>query len=371
MSKALKQTKVFVAMSGGVDSSVAAYLLKKSGYDVVGVFIRSYNIDGCAERDAEDARKTAQVIGIPFYVFDFEKEYREQVVDYMIDGYKSGITPNPDIMCNKHIKFGAFLEKARAMGADYIATGHHVRIRENKNGIRAIVAAKDTKKDQSYFLWTLTQRQLAYCLFPVGKYTKPHIRAIAKQAGLPTAEKKDSQGICFLGKVALNEFLGTYIPKKEGVIVTTAGEQIGTHDGAFLYTIGQRHLGTKNLKTASEPYYVVDKDAARNTLVMAKGDDTAHLTEEVALTDINLMAHGWETLHRMPVLVRIRYRQQLVSARIMGENRIRFAQPQKFVAPGQSAVIYKKPLLGALRMIGGGVIAGCKKEVDAETLRTV
>ena len=219
-----KARLVFVGMSGGVDSSVAAYLLKKQGYDVVGVFMRCYNLDGCSERDAEDARRVAEHIGIPFYVWDFEDEYKERVVKYMVDGYRAGITPNPDVMCNREIKFGLFFKKALSMGADYVATGHYVRLRRkrisniqypisNKKkkkleiGNWKLEIAKDPNKDQSYFLWTLNQESLAHCLFPVGDYLKPKVREIARKAKLPTADKKDSQGICFLGIIDIFEFL--------------------------------------------------------------------------------------------------------------------------------------------------------------------
>ncbi|MGC9611094.1 MAG: tRNA 2-thiouridine(34) synthase MnmA, partial [Minisyncoccia bacterium] len=265
--------KVFVGMSGGVDSSVAAYLLKEQGYDVTGVFIRSFNIDGCAERDAEDARRVAAHLGIPFYTFDFEKEYKKEVVEYMVDGYRRGLTPNPDVMCNKEIKFGMFLKKALEMGADYIATGHYVRSSHSApaQGVSgatpksypsqerwaSLSVARDTNKDQSYFLWTLTQEQLKYCLFPIGEYLKPEVRAIARKVGLPTAEKKDSQGICFLGQVSLNKFLKDYIKPKKGPIVDTNGNKVGEHEGIFYYTIGQRHgIGAGG---GGEPYYIADK----------------------------------------------------------------------------------------------------------------
>src|SRR5580704_3854182 len=217
MSKITKT--VFVGMSGGVDSSVTTLLLKKQGYNVVGVFMRCYNLDGCAERDAEDARRVAEHIGIPFYVWDFEEEYKQRVVEYMIEGYRAGITPNPDVMCNKEIKFGLFLEKALAAGADFVATGHYVKIKKTLKGA-GLFAARDTNKDQSYFLWTLTQKQLAHCLFPIGDYIKPEVRAIARRAGLPTAAKKDSQGICFLGNINLADFLKQSIPERRGALVT-------------------------------------------------------------------------------------------------------------------------------------------------------
>ncbi|MBI4084944.1 MAG: tRNA-specific 2-thiouridylase [Candidatus Liptonbacteria bacterium] len=394
--------KVFVGMSGGVDSSVAALLLRKEGYDVVGVFMRSYNIDGCAERDAEDARRVAGKIGIPFYVWDFEEEYKKKVVDYMVEGYRRGLTPNPDVMCNKEIKFGLFLERALAMGADYMATGHYVRLlRKNAvastrfarpatrslvlaasvlsnsghhadtvaevsdNSVFSLLTARDKNKDQSYFLWTLTQKQLRRCLFPIGGYLKPEVRAIAKKAGLLTAEKKDSQGICFLGKVTLSEFLSEYIPSKNGAVLNAKGETIGEHDGAHFYTIGQRRGldsgGWKRASRESMPFYVAEKNISNNTIVVAEGESDASLyKKEIRLTDINLIRPhpGLETPGS--VLARVRYRQPLAKAMLTSENapfdklrvRLVFNQSQKFVAAGQSAVFYSK----SGEMLGGGVI---------------
>ena len=358
-----KKNKVFVGMSGGVDSSVAALLLKEQGYDVVGVFMRSYNIDGCAERDAEDARRVAGEIGIPFYVWDFEEEYKRRVVQYMIDGYRAGITPNPDVMCNREIKFGLFLEKALASGAEYVATGHYVRI--SPAPLRKLYEAADPNKDQSYFLWTLTQRQLAHCLFPVGDHTKPEIRAIARIAGLATAEKKDSQGICFLGKFSLEDFLKEYIPEHRGALITTRGEKIGEHSGAEFYTIGQRHIdadfafpktGRGNGRAAQrKPFYVAAKDTATNTVVVAEGsDDEALYRKTVALAQVNFI--GGDPASGQ-VRVRVRYRQPLsdatLSKRDDGSWQISFSTPQKFVAEGQSAVFYSADG----EMFGGGVIA--------------
>ncbi len=359
-----KTKKVFVGMSGGVDSSVAAYLLEKQGYDVTGVFLRSYNLDGCAERDAEDARRVAEQIGIPFYVFDCEKEYKDKVVDYMVKGYAAGETPNPDVMCNKEIKFGLFYDKALTMGADYVATGHYVILRRN-----SLFEARDKNKDQSYFLWTLTQVQLAHCLFPIGKYTKPEVREIARKAGLPTAEKKDSQGICFLGQVSLEDFLKDYIKPMPGEVLTVDGHRIGDHAGAAFYTIGQRHglnlgmtnkeLGIRGAKT-TKPYYVAEKDIATNTVVVAEGDDNPALfRKEVKLADVNFISPKTDATLRanknMNVMARVRYRQPLTEAILSyGADflSIKFSQPVKFVAKGQSAVFYSKEG----EMLGGGVI---------------
>jgi tRNA-uridine 2-sulfurtransferase len=377
-----KVTKtVFVGMSGGVDSSVTALLLKNQGYNVVGVFMRCYNLDGCAERDAEDARRVAEHIGIPFYVWDFEEEYKQRVVQYMIDGYRAGITPNPDVMCNREIKFGLFLEKALAAGADFVATGHYVRIERPKikkslkggakdAGAAKLFIANDKNKDQSYFLWTLTQKQLARCLFPIGDYAKPEVRRIAARAGLPTAAKKDSQGICFLGDISIADFLKQYIPERRGALVTISGEMIGEHFGSEFYTIGQRHIDadfkfpkTGGVRHDREPFYVAAKNAATNTVVVAEGDENEALyRREIKLTNVNFLDgenNGKKKF--MPesattVFARVRYRQSLAKAKLSraesGNYKIAFAHPQKFVASGQSAVWYTK----TGEMLGGGVI---------------
>lgn len=351
-----KSKSVFVGMSGGVDSSVAALLLKKQGYAVTGVFIKCYNIDGCAERDAEDARRVAEQIGIPFYVFDFEKEYKKKVVDYMIEGYRAGITPNPDVMCNREIKFGLFLKRALSLGADYVATGHYVKLVEKPLSLKI---AKDLNKDQSYFLWTLTEKELKHCIFPLGNIVKPEVRKIAKKAGLTTAEKKDSQGICFLGMFDVKDFLKKHIKTKRGNVVDVCGKIIGEHDGAALYTIGQRHgfrLSAK-MSNVAKPHYVVSKDAKKNILVVAEGNENPSLfRKEVSLAGVNLVR---PVKNGMSVMARVRYRQPLSSAKLMISGtktspryKLSFQKPQKFVAEGQSAVFYKTG--GGL--VGGGII---------------
>lgn len=358
-----KKKKVFVMMSGGVDSSVAAFLLREQGiYDVAGAFIKGYNVDGSQGKEAEDARRVAEQLGIPFQIIDLEDEYKRFVVEYLVDGYRKGITPNPDVMCNKEIKFGVFLDKALALGADFVATGHYVRMRhatcDMQHG-KSIIAyglqqGIDNNKDQSYFLWTLTQEQLKHCLFPVGEHTKSEIRSIAAKAGISTAEKKDSQGICFLGNIPLRVFLERYLPKQTGDIVTPDGVKVGEHDGAWFYTIGQRH----GLHVGGGPaYFVIGKDV-RNNVVTVSHDD--RLREQacvgVDLAEVNFMgSYAVQPPHSIPVMARIRYRQPLFPSLLIRNGdayRLQFEKPQQFVAPGQSAVLYDA---GGV-VIGGGVM---------------
>ncbi len=365
---ARKNTTVFVGMSGGVDSSVTALLLKNRGYNVVGVFMRCYNLDGCAETDAEDARRVAGELEIPFYVWDFEEEYKKRVVQYMVQGYRDGLTPNPDVECNREIKFGLFFERARKMGADYVATGHYVRLKGKK-----LYAARDENKDQSYFLWTLTEWQLAHCLFPIGDYLKPEVRAMAQRAGLSTAEKKDSQGICFLGKVSIADFLKNYIPAREGEIVTTDGQSIGKHEGAQFYTIGQRHgLDLKDKNTAlhvrgehvTQPHYVAAKDVEKNIVVVAEGNTNPALyRQNIDVEHMNFLDKKLKAKDRMQVFARVRYRQPVSGAVLKKLDKkglkyeLVFSKPQKFVASGQSAVFYvEERRARELRMLGGGII---------------
>ncbi len=359
--------KVFVAMSGGVDSSVSALLLKNKGYNVTGIYMRCYNLDGCSERDAEDARRVAEKINIPFYIFDFESEYKKRVVEYMVEGYKSGITPNPDVMCNREIKFGLFLKKSLSLGADYIATGHYVKkIETGSRGEKTyhLHEAKDKNKDQSYFLWPLTQSELKYCLFPIGNLHKREVRAIAERAKLPTADKKDSQGICFLGDISMTDFLKTRLKEKKGKVIDTNGNYLGEHEGAYFYTIGQRHglrleEKNKNLKTKNlhntPPHYVVSKNVNTNTIVAAEGDKNPALYErEVTLTEVNNISS--DTFPpESPLFARVRYRQPLFPVKVKKVNRknykLSFLTPQRFIAPGQSTVVYGKKgelLLGGI-----------------------
>ena len=343
-----RRAKVFVGMSGGVDSSVSACLLQKQGYEVVGVHLKCWNKNGCDEKEARDARLVANQLGIPFYVFDMEEEYKRRVVDYMIDSYRNGLTPNPDVMCNKEIKFGLFLDTALSMGADFVATGHYARL-VKEDGKSFIYEAKDKNKDQSYFLWTLGQEKLDKVLFPLGDIQKDEVRKIAKKAKLHVADKKDSQGICFIGQVTLQEFLNEYLEKKEGKVLNLGGAVIGTHGGAHFYTIGQRHgLGV----ALNTPHYVVDKDVKTNTVVLAEGDAKDLEKLEVSIRDFRLN----EDLN-LPsrVFARARYRQDLHEALLdrVGDNLLlKFNQPVRFVAPGQSAVFYDENG----KLLGGGII---------------
>lgn len=362
-----KKHLVVVAMSGGVDSSVAALLLKRQGYNVIGIFMRCYNLDGCAEKDAVDARRVAEEIGIPFFSIDFEEEYKKQVVDYMIDGYKSGITPNPDVMCNREIKFGLLYDKAISMGADYLATGHYARIIKQKGKI-GLYSAVDGNKDQTYFLWAVQPDRLKHCLFPIGEYEKSEVRKIAKKAGLSTAEKKDSQGICFLGEVNMEDFLRKSIGDKKGPITTSDGRVIGEHKGAHYYTIGQRHglnLSSKvgvmknSGKKETSPHYVISKNISANTVVVADlSEEVLSRKKEIKIKNINILSQEKEWDARK-IFARVRYRQPLVPAMFSWISRGRsariiFQDQIKFAAPGQSAVFYSEEG----EMIGGGVIVG-------------
>jgi tRNA-specific 2-thiouridylase len=330
-------------MSGGVDSSVAAALLKKQGFNVVGVFMKPWQPDFADDgelclwkQDREDALRAAAVIGIPLLTWDFSQEYKKSVTDYMIREYRAGRTPNPDVMCNKEIKFGLFLKKALKDGADYIATGHYVRRKGNQ-----LWQAKDKNKDQSYFLWTLTAKQIERCLFPIGDYIKPDVRKLAKKFKLPNAAKKDSQGVCFIGPLDMKEFLIEYIKPKPGKIIMDK-KVIGTHDGVYYYTIGQRH--GLDIKLGGGPYYVIAKDIKKNIVYVGQNIDTN--SREACVGEFN-----WVSKPPSKVDVKVRYRAPSSRA-VLGRNgSLKFTKPERAVTPGQSAVFYKGE-----RLLGGGII---------------
>ena len=355
-----KGKKVFVGVSGGVDSSVALYLLKKAGFDVTGVFIRTWQPDWieCTWREERrDAIRVCAHLGVPFLECDLEERYKKDVADYMVSEYKKGRTPNPDVMCNKEVKFGGFLDFAIKHGADFIATGHYAQVIQN-NGVFELHKSVDAEKDQSYFLWTLSQKELKHVLFPIGHLTKKEVRKIAEKAKLHTATKKDSQGICFLGKIPMKDFLSHFIEEKEGKVLNEKGEEIGSHPGALFFTLGERHgfLITKK-GPDDKPYYVIKKDIEKNTLIVSNDPLTAADVVEMANQSI-----GIESLHFISdkateghiYQVRSRYRQKTVSAYInQFNNEAEVALiDAKLIAPsGQSLVIYD-----GTRCVGGGIV---------------
>ncbi len=351
--------KVFVGMSGGVDSSVSAALLKEAGFDVTGVFIKVWQPDfvECTWReDRLDAMRVCAKLKIPFFTLYLEKEYKRDVADYMINEYKVGRTPNPDVMCNKYVKFGAFFDFAIKQGADFVATGHYSRVR--KTGEKSpvlLLTGNDRNKDQSYFLWTLTQRELSKTLFPIGNIEKPEVRRIAKKLGLSTAEKKDSQGVCFLGKFDMKDFLAHYIKEKAGKVLNVKGEVIGTHNGAIFLTIGQRHGFEITKKTTdSKPLFVITKDLKNNTITVSENSLQDKVeSKEVEIGNVNWTG-GVEPDTKKKYSARIRYRQPLFSCKIkkLGKDySIFFDGPQKAISSGQSLVIYDGEVC-----LGGGII---------------
>lgn len=348
-----KKKKVFVGLSGGVDSSVSAALLKRDGYDVTGVFIKAWYPDflTCTwKEDRRDAMRVCAVLDIPFLTIDLEKEYKKEVIDYMIKEYAAGRTPNPDVMCNKVIKFGGFFKKAMEMGADYVATGHYARVVESRNGddelVYKMLEAKDDNKDQTYFLWTLTQKELSHTLFPIGEMLKPQVRELAAKFGLPTATKKDSQGLCFLGKINLKDFLGHYFKEQQGDVVDDeTGEIIGTHDGAWFYTVGERHGFKTFAETPDEkPYYIISKDVKENTLTVSHKESVdAPLmpTREIRIAKANWMS-GIVPL-RKKIMARVRYRVELAPCKVGQDTDgpfVEFDTDQSIVSAGQSVVFY-------------------------------
>ncbi len=405
----LEGKKIAVGLSGGVDSSVAAYLLKEAGYDVFALFMQNWHdITGTLhgecewEEDLSVAKMVAKKIGIPFKFIDLSDTYRKDVVDYMFSEYSKGRTPNPDVLCNSKIKFDAFLKAAQSMGADYVATGHYCRgaefVDENGNEVYRILAGVDGNKDQSYFLCQLNQEQLSKAIFPIGDIEKPRVREIARQAGLPSAEKKDSQGICFVGKVDLPVFLQQKLASKQGNVIEifpefyenlkgypgyaipsseadeatveelskvyhykeSDGKKIGTHIGAQYYTIGQRK--GLNIGGHKEPIFIIDIVMETNTIYVGEGHHHPGLSRKALRIDASEVHWIREDLkmtdgETRDYLVRIRYRQPLQKAKLIckgGDLYILFEEHQRGITPGQFAVWYSPD---DLEMIGSGVIS--------------
>jgi tRNA-uridine 2-sulfurtransferase len=360
----VRKTRVIVGMSGGVDSSVAAWLLKERGFDVVGLFMKNWEDDDtdeyCTSRaDLVDAAAVADVIGIDLEAVNFAAEYRERVFAHFLREYQAGRTPNPDVLCNSEIKFRAFLDHARLLGADHIATGHYARARFTSAGVE-LLKAHDTTKDQSYFLHQLTQAQLSPVLFPVGEITKREVRAIAHREGIPTWAKKDSTGICFIGERPFRDFLGKYLPRTPGMIETPDGEVVGQHHGLAYYTLGQRQgLGVGGTKNGTAlPWFVAGKDAARNVLIVVQGHD--HPLLHRAAVEAQRVHWIAGTRPAEAVLARLgaktRFRMPDARCRVewLGDDRCRalFEQPEWAPTPGQYLVLYDGDVC-----LGGGVIS--------------
>jgi len=355
-----KRTKVLMAMSGGVDSSVAAMLLVQQGYEVTGAFMKQWSdsteLSGvCSwKEDRRDALRVAAHLGIPLITLDFEKEYNDWVMTYMFDEYKAGRTPNPDVLCNKYIKFGVWLDRARELGFDYLATGHYASTSDGK-----LLQAKDEEKDQTYFLHQLTSEQLRSTLFPIGEYAKKEVREMAAEHDIPTANREESMGICFVGEVPMKEFLLQKIDKKPGDVILADGTKIGEHDGLPFYTIGQRHMKIRNLKIKDQgpetkSLYVVDKRFSTNELVVGHEDDPLLFKEKTALTELSWVS-GQSPIFPLNCKVRLRHRQELQACQVVAQDgviQILFSQPQRAVTPGQFAVFY-----GNGECLGGGIVS--------------
>lgn len=344
-------------MSGGVDSSVAAYLLKQQGYEVIGLFMRNWHEtddSGCctADADYDDVKSVAAMLDIPYYTVDLSKQYMDGVFKLFVDYYKRGLTPNPDVLCNREIKFGFFANYAKQLNADFIATGHYCKVLKRDN--RTFLArAKDENKCQTYFLNQVTEKQIENVLFPVGGLMKDEVRAIAEENSFITAEKKDSTGICFIGERNFREFLKQYIPMREGDIKTLDGKTVGRHEGVFYYTVGQRKGFGLGGAGNGEPWYVIDKDVQNNVLYVNQGECDRLFTKEITAAEFNFITCR-PAAKEFEVLARIRHRQPLqkATATVEGDTvKLLFEKPQRAAAKGQYAVIYENDIC-----LGGGEI---------------
>ena len=353
--------RIVVGMSGGVDSSVAALLLKQQGHDVVGLFMKNWEDDDtedyCSSRqDLIDAVAVADTLGIDIEQVNFSAEYKERVFSEFLAEYKAGRTPNPDVLCNAEIKFKAFLDHAIAMGADCIATGHYAQVRE-RDGLFQLLRADDGAKDQSYFLYRLNQAQLSKALFPLATLNKTEVRELARKAGLATHDKKDSTGICFIGERPFREFLNRYIPANPGDICTPDGARVGRHNGLMFYTLGQRQgLGIGGTRLGDgDAWYVAEKDLTNNRLTVVQGHDHVRLFAD-RVTAVNLSWMSGITPHCNWVYgAKTRYRQKdapcVIASSTQQSSAIEFAEPQWAITPGQSVVVYESNVC-----LGGGII---------------
>ncbi len=368
----MKKQKIIIGMSGGVDSSVAALLLIEQGYDVEGLFMKNWEEDDdeqyCAAAvDLKDASAICQTLNIKLHTINFSSEYWDRVFQHFLDEYSAGRTPNPDILCNKEIKFRAFLEHAQTLGAKKIATGHYARTRLSNNKIKLpkiqLLRGLDNNKDQSYFLHALNQYQLSHAIFPIGELNKPLIRELAKKNNLITHDKKDSTGICFIGERRFTTFLEKFLPAKPGEIHTIGGEYIGTHNGLMYYTLGQRKgLGIGGLKkSGEEPWYVVKKDMSNNILFVAQGHNHPAMFHNTLIASQINWIEGNEPNDNNELTAKIRYRQsdQDCTLTKTGNQRyhVRFDEAQRAITPGQSIVFYQNEAC-----LGGGIIEAMNNE---------
>ncbi len=352
----MSRPKIAIGISGGVDSAVSAYLLKKQGYDVMGVFMKNWNEEDengvcTADQDFEDVRRVCDKIGIPYYSVNFAREYWERVFSLFLEEYKAGRTPNPDVLCNKEIKFKAFLDFCMDIGAEEIATGHYCRV--NKWDGTRLLKGRDSRKDQSYFLCTLKAEQLERVEFPVGGYTKEYVRQIARDAGLPVADKKNSTGICFIGERNFRKFLQGYLPAQPGEMRTTAGEYIGMHQGLMYYTLGQRRGLNIGGRGTGERWFVVDKDLKNNILYVEQGEDSPKLYSRVCAVGSFSFVNPMD-VKEFDCTAKFRYRQpdQKVHVYVEGDHvLIEAREKQRAVTPGQYAVLYSGD-----ECLGGGPV---------------
>lgn len=357
MEKAPKDTRVVVGMSGGVDSSVAALLLKEQGYDVIGIFMKNWDdtdeFGVCtATEDYEDVIRVCNQLDIPYYAVNFEKQYWDKVFTYFLEEYKTGRTPNPDVICNKEIKFKAFLNHALSLGADFVATGHYARV-VRENGKVQMLRGKDENKDQTYFLNQLTEEQLSRVLFPIGDMEKPKVRELAVTANLATASKKDSTGICFIGERNFKEFLSGYLPAQKGNMETFEGKVVGNHDGLMYYTIGQRHgLG---IGGEGEPWFVIGKNLEKNVLYVGQGFHHEMLYSDSIISENVSWIQEEAIRDSFECTAKFRYRQSdnKVTVERLDDSRVKviFHEPIRAITPGQAVVFYQGE-----ECLGGGTI---------------